>query len=109
MALPAKQRFKALEVDKVRVELSVSKDPLYTRFKHPSWPLEKELKVMGFSKNEDLIPTDVSMVDTSEMFSSAQYILADKDMNMYEGYIYILDTPNGFVSYLTKLKTNPTS
>ena len=109
MALPGKQRFKATDVDKARVTLNATKDPVSVRYKHKSWPHEKDLRVMGFANDEDLIPTDMSVSEVAELFSSGQYILADRDMNMYEAHIYVIDTPNGWVGYMNVIKTNPDS
>lgn len=109
MALPGKQRFKALDIEKVRVELNATKEPISVRYKHKSWPGDKELRVMGFATNEDIVPTDMSVSEVAELFSSGQYILADKDMNMYEAHIYVIDTPNGWVGYMNVIRTNPSS
>lgn len=107
MALPAKERFKepALK-ERASVVLTIDKEPDRLKFKHKSWPYERELTVLGRSKDSDLM-TDISIDNLANLESAAQYILGDSDMNIYEGVIYVLDTENGTVGYLVAIKSKP--
>lgn len=108
MTLPKKYRFKepALK-DKVRVNLNDKLEPENVRFKHTSWDAEKELKILGRSKESDLTPSSLPVDILADLISSNQYILADNDANIYEAYIYVIKTDNGIVGWMNAIKTSP--
>lgn len=110
MTLPAKFRFKLAELkEPIRVALDINKDPISVRFRHDSWEHEKDLTVLGLSKDSDLVPRDLPIEILADMVVGSQYILTDADMNIYEAYIYVINTSNGTIGYMTGVKTKPHS
>lgn len=110
MTLPKKYRFAENPLDeKVKVVLDINREPISVTYRHPKWKYEKELKVMGLSKNDDLIPSNTPVDDLATMVKANQYILSDRDMHIYEAYIYVRETENGVFGYMSSIKTIPSN
>jgi len=110
MTLPKKYRIKENPLDeKIKVTLDINREPISLRYRHPKWKYEKDLNVMGLSKDDDLIPNNTSVDDLATMVKANQYILSDRDMNIYEAYIYVLETENGVFGYMSAIKTTPSN